>query len=172
VKQQVLQPWSNIENVNFQWIIQKQSQFTAHYPRQSGWAGNRKELFSHSLTICKHYPISIINSLHLLWSSALTLLVGRQEGHPACKKTEWWGAGVVICLERGADMHMAQLMPLPLTVSCFSKIQIGFTFLVLAHPGSPGKGSLNVCVCVCVCVCTTATSSSCLPSMISVCYVR
>jgi len=48
---------------------------------------------------------------------ALTLLVGRQEGHPACKKTEWWGAGMVICLERGADLHMAQLMPLPLTVS-------------------------------------------------------
>jgi len=76
----------------------------------------------------------------------LTLLVGWQEGHPACKKTEWWGAGVVICLERGADLHMAQLMPLPLTVSCFSKIQIGFTFLVPAHPGSPGKGPLNVCV--------------------------
>ena len=37
--------------------------------------------------------------------SALTLLVGRQEGHPACKKTEWWGAGMVICLERGADLH-------------------------------------------------------------------
>ena len=54
--------------------------------------------------------------------SALTLLVGRQEGHPACKKTEWWGAGMVICLERGADLHLAQLMPLPLTVSCFSKI--------------------------------------------------
>ena len=50
---------------------------------------------------------------------------------------EWWGAGVVICLERGADLHMAQLMPLPLTVCCFSKIQIGFTFLVPAHPGSP-----------------------------------
>ena len=62
-------------------------------------------------------------------------LVGRQEGHPACKKLEWWGAGVVICLERGADLHMA----LPVTVSCFSKIQIGFTFLVPAHPGSPGK---------------------------------
>jgi len=42
----------------------------------------------------------------------LTLLVGRQEGHPACKKLEWWGAGVVISLERGADLHMAQLMPL------------------------------------------------------------
>ena len=78
--------------------------------------------------------------------SALTVLVGWQEGHPACKKTEWWDAGVVICLERGADLHMAQLMPLPLTVSCFSKIQIGFTFLVPAHPGSPGKGPLNGCV--------------------------
>jgi len=43
-------------------------------------------------------------------------------------------------------------MPLPLTVSCFSKIQIGFTFLVPANPGSPGKGPLNGCVCVCVCV--------------------
>jgi len=47
------------------------------------------------------------------------LLVGRQEGHPTCKKTEWWGAGMVISLERGADLHMAQLMPLPFTVSCF-----------------------------------------------------
>ena len=66
------------------------------------------------------------------------LLVGRQEGHVVCNETEWWGAGVVICSERGADLHMAQLMPLPLTVSCFSNIQTGFTFLVPAHPGSPG----------------------------------
>jgi len=81
--------------------------------------------------------------------SALTLLVGRQEGHPACKKTEWWDAGVVICLEQGADVHMAQLMPLPLTVYCFSKIQVGFTFLVPAHPGSPGQRAIKwVCVCV------------------------
>jgi len=77
-----------------------------------------------------------------MWSyifafSALTLLVGQQEVHPACKKTEWWGAGVVIYLEQGADLHMAQLIPLPLTVSCFSKIQIGFTFLVPAHLGGP-----------------------------------
>ena len=71
--------------------------------------------------------------------SALTLLVGRQEGHPAGKKTEWWGTGVLICLERGADLHMAQLMPLPLTVFCFSEIQIGFNFLVPTHLGSPGK---------------------------------
>jgi len=48
---------------------------------------------------------------------------------------------------------MAQLMPLPLTVSCFSKIEIGSTFLVPAHPGSPGKRAVKwVCVCVCVCI--------------------
>jgi len=64
-------------------------------------------------------------------------------------KTEWWGAGVVVCLERGADLHMAQLMPLPLTDSCFSKIWICFTFPVAAYPGSPGQGAVKrVCVCV------------------------
>ena len=56
---------------------------------------------------------------------------------------------MVICLERGADMHMALLMPLPLTVSCFSKIQIGFTFLVPAYPGSLGQRVVKrVCLCV------------------------
>ena len=54
-----------------------------------------------------------------------------------------------ICLERDADLHVAQMIPLPLTVSCFSKIQIGFTFLVPAHPGSPGKRAITgVCACV------------------------
>ena len=64
---------------------------------------------------------------------------------------------MVICLERGADLHMVQLMPLSLTVSCFSKIQIGFTFLVPAHPGSPGQRAvkhmqhgLSVSVCLSV----------------------
>jgi len=67
---------------------------------------------------------------------------------------------MVICLERGADLHMAQLMPLSLTVSCFSKVQIGFTFLVPAHPGSPGKGAVKrVCVCVCVCVCVSVAET-------------
>jgi len=56
---------------------------------------------------------------------------------------------VVICLEQGADLHMAKLMPLSLIVSFFSEIQTGFTFLVPAHPD---KEPLNVCVCVCVCV--------------------
>ena len=60
-----------------------------------------------------------------------------------------WGAGMVICLEQVADLHMSQLMLLPLTVSCFSKIQIGFTILVPADPGSPGKRAVKwMCVCV------------------------
>jgi len=79
--------------------------------------------------------------------SALTLLVGRQEGHPACKKTEWWGAGMVICLEQGADLHMAKLMPLSLTVSCVSKILIGLPFWCRLTWVVPDKGPLNGCVC-------------------------
>ena len=75
--------------------------------------------------------------------------LGGRKGIRPVKNFEWWAAGVVICLERGADLHMAQLMPLPLTISCSRKIQICFTFLVLAHLGSPGQGPLNGCVCVC-----------------------
>jgi len=72
-------------------------------------------------------------------------LGGRKGTRPI--KTEWWGVGVVICLERVADLHMAQLMLLPLTVSCFSKIQIGFTFLVPAYPGGPGQMAVKrLCV--------------------------
>ena len=76
---------------------------------------------------------------------------GRKRIRPV--KTEWWGAGVVICLEQGADLHRAQLMPLPLTVSCFSKI----------HLGSPGQRAVKrVCVCVTglgsVCTCPWAPS--------------
>ena len=84
-----------------------------------------------------------MQQIKLFAFSALTLLVGQQEGHTACKKL----SGGVISLEQGADLHMAQLMPLPLTVSCLSKIQTGFTFLVPAHPGSPGKRAVKwVCV--------------------------
>ena len=82
-------------------------------------------------------------------------------------KTEWGGAGVVICLERGADLHTAQLMPLPLTVSCFRKIQIGFTFLVPAHLGRQGKRAVKcvhvyVCVCVCMQACVRAHTCTCV----------
>ena len=75
---------------------------------------------------------------------AVGCAAGRASG---LQKKQRWGAGMVICLERGANLHMAQLMPLPLTVSCFSKIPIGFTFLVPAHHGSPGQRAVKrVCV--------------------------
>jgi len=69
----------------------------------------------------------------------LTLLVGWQEGHPACKKLS---GGVLAWLSVWSEVDL-QLMPLPLTVSCFSKIQIGFTFLVPAYPGCPGKETVK-----------------------------
>ena len=62
-------------------------------------------------------PLCVYLCRPYMSTPALMLLVGRQEGHPACKKLEWWGAGVVISLEQDSDLHMAQLMPLPLTVS-------------------------------------------------------
>jgi len=102
---------------------------------------------------CRCAYLFILFCVHFSAFSALTLLVGQQEGHPARKKTEWWGAGMAICLERGADLHMAQLMPLALTVSCFNKIQIGY----LTGTGSPHLAIKRVCVCLCssydVCSC-------------------
>jgi len=89
--------------------------------------------------LCLH----LVNLPSVLWRCCL----GGRKGIRPVKKTEWWGACVVVCLEQDTDLHMAQLMPLPLTVSCFSKIQIGFTFLVPAHLGSPGKRAVKrVCV--------------------------
>jgi len=85
--------------------------------------------------------------------------LGGRKGIQPVKKLERWGTGIVICLEQGADLHTAKRMPLLLlTVSCFSKIQFGFTFLVPAHPCSPGQRAFKrVCACarahVCVCVC-------------------
>ena len=79
--------------------------------------------------------------------SGLTLLVGWQEGHRAWKKNRVVGCwGMVICLERGADFLVAQLMPLPLTVSCFSKVQIGLLFWYRLTWVVPEKGPLNRCV--------------------------
>ena len=79
---------------------------------------------------------------------------------------------MVICLERGADLHMAQLMPLPLTVSCSSKIQIGFTFLVPAHLGSPGQRAVKgVCVCVCLSLCMLIPVCQCSVSVMLVMLV-
>ena len=81
--------------------------------------------------------------------SALTLLVGRQEGHPACKKLS---GGMLAWSSVWSEVQTC-IWPLPLTVSCFSKIQIGFTFLVPADPGSPGQRVVKrVCVWLCVVV--------------------
>jgi len=106
-----------------------------------------KYLFMHTLwfSCTSIYFSTSVLLLSVLWRCWLG---GRKGIRPV--KTEWWGVGVVICLERGADLH-AQLMPLPLplTVSCFSKIQIGFTFLLPAYLGSPGKRAVKrVCVCI------------------------
>ena len=98
-------------------------------------------MYAHS-TLCP-----LIWGRQIIAFSALMLLLGQQEGiRPV--KTEWWGTGMVISLNLGADLHMAQLMPLPLTVSCFSKIQIGFTFLVPAHVGSLWTKGRYTDVCV------------------------
>jgi len=71
--------------------------------------------------------------------SASTLLVGWQEGHPACKKTEWWDAGMVMCLGKDADLHMAQLMPLSLTTSCSNKSRLVLpSWFYLSCASSPG----------------------------------
>jgi len=64
------------------------------------------------------------------------------------EKNEWWGAGVVVCLEWGADLHTAQLMPLPLMSLASAKSRLVFAFLVPAHPGSPRQRAFKrVCVC-------------------------
>ena len=99
-----------------------------------------------------HLLCKLLLHLHYLYSclQCFDAVLGGRKGIWPVKKLSCGGAGMVICLERGADLHMAQLMPLPLTVSCFSKIQIGFSFLVLAHPVVPDKGPLNVCVYVCI----------------------
>ena len=71
------------------------------------------------------------------------LLVGRQEGHPACKKAEWWGAGVVICLERGADLHMAQMMPHHSLSLARVKSRLVLPFWYRLTLVIPDKGPLN-----------------------------
>jgi len=80
--------------------------------------------------------VSICNTF-----SAMTLLVRHQEEHPACKKFEWCGAGMVICLERGADdLHMIHCHPI---IFSFIKIQNGHAFLVPAYPGCPEKEAIK-----------------------------
>ena len=90
----------------------------------------------------RFFSFSVSNLPSVFWRCWL----GGRKGNRPVKKLSG-GALAWLSVERGADVHMAQLMPLPLTVSCFSKIQIGFTFLVPTHPGSPGNAPLNRCYC-------------------------
>jgi len=126
------------------------------YPALASVAAITAALFTVNSTAhsCKptfHYIVYTHNStIHIVFCafSALTLLVGPQEGHPACKKLS---SGVLAWLFVWSEVQTcilpSQPMPLPLTVSCSSKIQIGFTFLVLAHLGSPGQRAVKrVCV--------------------------
>jgi len=80
--------------------------------------------------------------------SALTLLVGRQEGHPVCKKN--LSSGCWRCYLSGERCRFAYNPADAAATHCLLllRIQIGFTFLVPAHPGMSGKGPLNGCVCV------------------------
>ena len=98
--------------------------------------------------------------------SALLLLVGRQEGHPACKKLEWWCAGVVICLELGADLHMPSWCHRHSLSLAPVKSRLVLPFWYRLTRVVPDRAPLNVCVCVCVSVCLCLCLSVCL----SVCY--
>ena len=101
------------------------------------------------IVLCFQLNFSTCTIMAWLPSVLWRCWLGGKKGIWPVKKLEWWVTGMVICLEQVADLHMAQLMPLPLTVSCFSKNQICFTFLVPAHPGSPRKRAIKwVCVCV------------------------
>ena len=84
-------------------------------------------------------PIDVKKRFYVFYFGHVVLqcfdAVGYAAGKASCKKLEWWGADMVVGLEQGADLHTAQLMPLPLTISCSSKIQIGF---YLSGTGSPG----------------------------------
>jgi len=93
-------------------------------------------------------------------SSALTLLVGWQEEHPACKKTEWWDAGMVMCLGQGADLHMTQLMPLH-TISCSSKSRLVLPFWCRLIQVVLDKIQAGRKMIVCVCMCSAVLLSLC-----------
>ena len=102
------------------------------------------------LTIFNLYPPSV------LWRCWL----GGRKGIRPVKNFEWWGAGIVICLEWDADLHMDQLMPLPLTISCFSKsrlvLPLWYRLTRIVPPGKRAVKRVCVCVCVCVCACVRA----------------
>jgi len=105
----------------------------------------RSNISSYTICVYMYVCMYVFVIPSVLWRRWLG---GRKVIRPV--KTEWWGAGVVICLERDADLHMAQLMPLPLTVSCFRLVLPFWSRLTWV---GPEKGPLNRCVYVCICCC-------------------
>ena len=110
--------------------------------------------------ICNFFYFSVLSCFHCVYSAfcVVCLLGGNKGIRPV--KTKWWGAGMVICLEWGADLHTAQLMPLPLTASCFSKIQMVLPFWYRLTRVVLDKGPLNgyvyVLCCLFICGCFLA----------------
>jgi len=90
------------------------------------------------ITTTKKKEYNINKKWQISAFSALMLLVERQEGHLACKKIEWWGTGKVICLGRGADLRISQLMPPPFTISCSIKSRLALpSWFYLSGASSP-----------------------------------
>ena len=121
------------------------------------WA-ERNTVYGLMRALCNIYKVLILVPFLVSWLNCFLPSVlwrcwfgGRKGIRPV--KTERWGAGMVISLEQGTNLHMAQLMPLPLTVSCFSKIQtMVLPFWYRLTWVVPEKGPLNGCVCVRACV--------------------
>ena len=93
-------------------------------------------------TYCLCYVDKKIKKPSVLWRCWLG---GKKGIWPV--KTEWWDAGMVICLWRGVDLHMAQLMPLPLTISCACKSRLVLPFWYGLTRVIPDKRPLNSCCC-------------------------
>ena len=113
---------------------------------------NATLLLVHCFIMSKFYAFIVPSVLYRCW------LGGRKGIRPVNNRVVGYWRG---CLS-GARCRLAY-GPADATAthaSCFSKIQIGFTFLVPAHPSSPGQRAVKwVCVCVCVraCVCVILT---------------
>jgi len=89
-----------------------------------------------------------VTNLHIIITTTLLLLLCVQcfdavgwvvEKASCLKKTDWWDAGMVICMGQGADLHMAQLMPLPLSISCSSKSRLVSLFWYQLTQVDPDK---------------------------------
>ena len=129
---------------------------------RSYWPSNIDSWVHHCLLVTKWHFCPVLSPLIVHRLSSYSVIrqwlpsvvwrcwLGGRKGIRPVKNMEWWGAGVVVCLEQGAnDLHMVQLMPLPPHHLLLQQNPEWFILLVPTHPGCPGKRPLNVCVCVC-----------------------